>query len=224
MVLEHYRRKLTKDEINALPMRRYEGEVRLVRTEEELAAAVEILRAESVLGFDTETKPSFRKGRLNAPSLIQLAAAKVVFLVQLNWVSFHADLAQVLADPRVLKVGVSIHDDLRELQKLHPFTPAGVVDLGDVARAHKLETQGLRNLAANFFDCRISKGPQCSNWSLMQLSERQVSYAATDAWIGREVFLRMRDLGLITAPAAAAPGTQAMALAESRPPLQAALA
>ena len=197
MVLEQYRRKLSKEEINALPIRRYEGEVRLVRSEEELESALELLRGESVLGFDTETKPSFRKGKVNAPALIQLAAAEVVYLVQLLWVPMSAGLAELLASPHILKVGVSIHDDMRELQKKCPFTPGGVVDLGDVARAHRLETQGLRNLAANFFHCRISKGPQCSNWGLPVLAERQVIYAATDAWIGREVYLRMHELGLV---------------------------
>ena len=197
MALEEYRRKLSKEEINTLPIRRYEGEVRLVRSEEDLEAALRVLNRESVLGFDTETKPTFRKGKLNSPALVQLAASDVVFLVQLVWVPLNAGLAGLLGDPTILKVGVSIHDDMRELQKKFPFEPAGVIDLGDVARAHKLETQGLRNLAANFFHCRISKGPQCSNWSLPVLSERQVAYAATDAWIGREVYMRMRELGFV---------------------------
>lgn len=197
MALEQYRRKLSKEEINTLPIRRYEGEVRLVRSEEELEAALKVLHQEEVVGFDTETKPTFRKGKLNSPALVQLAAADVVFLVQLVWIPLNAALAGLLSAPSVFKVGVSIHDDMRELQKQHPFDPGGVVDLGDVARAHKLETQGLRNLAANFFDCRISKGSQCSNWSLPVLSARQVAYAATDAWIGREVYLRMRELGLV---------------------------
>lgn len=209
MLLEQYRRKLSKEEINTLPIRRYEGEVRLVRSEEELQAALGVLRREEVVGFDTETKPTFRKGKLNSPALVQLAACDVVYLVQLMWVPLGSALAFLLGDPSVLKVGVSIHDDMRELQKQYAFEPAGVVDLGDVARAHKLETQGLRNLAANFFHCRISKGSQCSNWSLPVLSERQVAYAATDAWIGREVFLRMRELGLALEPNSPALGKSA---------------
>lgn len=197
MSWEQYRRKLSKEEINTLPIRRYEGEVRLVRSEEELQAALAVLHQEKVVGFDTETKPTFRKGKLNSPALVQLAAAEVVFLVQLVWIPLNAALTDLLSNPSIFKVGVSIHDDMRELQKQYPFEPGGVVDLGDVARAHKLETQGLRNLAANFFHCRISKGSQCSNWSLPVLSERQVSYAATDAWIGRKVYLRMHELGLV---------------------------
>ncbi len=196
MLDQHYKRKLSKDEINAMPIVRYEGEVCLVRTETELRHAVDELHVERVLGFDTETKPSFRKGRANAPALVQLAGEKRVFLIQLTWLPMNAILAELLESAQILKVGVSIYDDMRELQKAFDFTPAGVVDLAHIARTHQLETQGLRNLAANFFSVRISKGPQCSNWSLQELSERQIVYAATDAWIGRQVFLRMEELGM----------------------------
>ncbi len=197
MLSEHYKRKLTKDDINALPIVRYEGPIELITEAKALEEALEVLKNERVLGFDTETKPSFRKGKLNDPALVQLASEHTVYLIQLMWVPFGEILAELLANPQILKVGVSIFDDMRELQKLHSFEPAGLVDLGNVARDNKLETQGLRNLAANFFDYRISKGSQCSNWSAQVLSERQVIYAATDAWIGRQVFLRMEELGMI---------------------------
>lgn len=202
MVPELYRRKLSKDEINALPMRRYEGEVRLVRTEEALENAVRDLRGERVLGFDTETKPSFRKGTTNAPALVQLAGEDVVYLVQLTWVPMNALLTSILSDPDIVKAGVSIHDDMRELRRSLDFEPAGLVDLGHAARACRMETQGLRNLAANLFGWRISKGPQCSNWGQAELSAKQVGYAATDAWIGRLVYLRMRELSMLPEPAA----------------------
>ena len=127
---------------------------------------------------------------------MQLATARAVYLVQLSWWPFGPELAGLLADPAVIKAGVAIGDDMRELARLYPFKPAGMVDLGMVARAHQLTTQGLRTLAANLFGQRISKGPQCSNWSVMELSKRQVIYAATDAWIGRAIYLRMRELGM----------------------------
>ncbi len=197
MSVEFYKRKLTKDDINALPIMRYEGEIVLVTDADALEEALAALKKERVLGFDTETKPSFRKGKLNDPALVQLAGEHAVYLIQLMWVPFGPALAALLSNPSILKVGVSIFDDMRELQKLYAFDPAGLVDLGNVARDNQLETQGLRNLAANFFDYRISKGSQCSNWSAQVLSERQVVYAATDAWIGRQVYLRMEELGMI---------------------------
>lgn len=197
MVPEQYRRKLSKDEINALPLRHYEGEIRLVRTQEELEEAVALLLQEKIIGFDTETKPTFRKGKLNAPSLVQCAGANIVFLFQLQWVAMGPEIASLLEAPHIIKAGVSVREDVHDLQKMFAFNPANLVDLAEVARMFKLETFGLRNLAANFFQWRISKGPQCSNWSQPNLSARQVAYAATDAWIGREVCLKMCELGLI---------------------------
>jgi ribonuclease D len=197
MCLEQYRRKLSCEEINALPMARYEGEVTLVRSGEELDEAVRALNGEELLGFDTETRPSFRKGRLNLPALVQFAASERIFLIQLARFPLGDALASLLADARIRKVGVGIRDDVRELRKLHPFEAAGLVDLGDLARAHKLPTRGLRNMAANLLGLRISKGPRCSNWSLVELSRRQIVYAATDAWMGRLIFLRMRELGFM---------------------------
>ena len=197
MDMDALRRRLTSDDINALPLYRYEGPVHVVRTHDDWHAAMADIAATQVLGFDTETRPSFVKGRRNAPALVQLATAKAAYLVQLVCLPFGPHLAQVLANPHQIKAGVGIRDDMRDLARLHPFAPAGLVDLGGVARAAKLSSQGLRTLAANLFGWRISKGSQCSNWGLDVLSPRQIAYAATDAWIGRLIFLRMRDLGLI---------------------------
>lgn len=190
-------RRLSAEEINAMPLCHYEGPVHLVRTLEDWERALEDVLGEDVLGFDTETRPTFRKGKVNDPSLIQLATSSAVYLIQLAWLPFSEALAKVLADPQIIKAGVGIRDDMRELTRLHAFEPAGLVDLGSVARIHKLSTQGLRTLAANLFGWRISKGPQCSNWSLMELSQRQIAYAATDAWISRMIFMKMQELGLI---------------------------
>ena len=178
----------------------------VIRVLEDWKQALPDLRAVGVLGFDTETRPTFRKGKVNAPSLIQLATERAVYLVQLAWLPFGPHLAEILADPNIIKAGVGIRDDMRELSRLHDFEPAGLVDLGNAARTHKLPSQGLRTLAANLFGWRISKGSQCSNWSLMELSQRQIAYAATDAWIGRLIFLRMREFGLIP-PVPASPAS-----------------
>lgn len=189
-------RRLTSEEINAMPLRHYEGEVEVVRTPEAWTAAETDMRQDGILGFDTETRPTFRKGKLNAPSLIQIATASKVYLIQLGALPFDAACARLLAAPEIIKTGVGIGDDMRALARLYPFTPAGLVDLGQVARAQRLPSQGLRTLAASLFGWRISKGPQCSNWSLADLSQRQIEYAATDAWIGRCIYLRLRELGL----------------------------
>ena len=191
-----FQQHISNEDTAKLPAVLFDGPIVIVDDEKQVEAACRDLASSPVLGFDTETRPSFRKGRVNTPSLVQLATARAVYLVQLSWWPFGPELAGLLADPAVIKAGVAIGDDMRELARLYPFKPAGMVDLGMVARAHQLTTQGLRTLAANLFGQRISKGPQCSNWSVMELSKRQVIYAATDAWIGRAIYLRMRELGM----------------------------
>ena len=197
MDMDVLRRRLSCEEINAMPLFHYEGPVQVIRTLEDWKSALPDLRSADLLGFDTETRPSFRKGRRNFPALIQLATANAVYLVQLAFLPFGPHVVEILANPDQVKAGVGIRDDMRDLGRLHDFEPAGLVDLGGVARAHKMPSQGLRTLAANFFGRRISKGSQCSNWSLMELTPRQIAYAATDAWIGRLIFLRMCEMGLI---------------------------
>ncbi|MBO4334491.1 MAG: 3'-5' exonuclease domain-containing protein 2 [Desulfovibrio sp.] len=191
--LQHLRRRLTSEEINDLPLFHYEGPVHLIRDLSSWQSALADLRSAEVLGFDTETRPTFRKGRTNAPSLVQLATAHAVYLVQLSWLPFGPYLAELLGDSSLIKAGVGIRYDMQALAKLSTFTPAGLVDLGSVARLNKLSSQGLRTLAAAFFGFRISKGSQCSNWSLTELSPRQIVYAATDAWISRLIYVTMKE-------------------------------
>jgi ribonuclease D len=190
-------RRLNSEEINALPLCHYGGEVRIIRSLADLRIARPDLTSEPVLGFDTETRPTFHKGKVNSPSLIQLATGRAVYLIQLNFLSFSRPLAEILANPGQVKAGVGIRDDMKQLRNLYSFEPVDLVDVGVLARSHKLPAQGLRTLAANLFGRRISKGPRCSNWSLVELSRRQIVYAATDAWMGRLIFLRMRELGFM---------------------------
>lgn len=197
MDLEKLRQRPGSEEINALPLRSYDGEVQIIRSLKQWRKALPDLRADGILGFDTETRPTFRKGKLNAPALIQLASANAVYIIQLGWLPFGEYCAELLADPNIIKVGVGIGDDMRALAKVRHFEPAGLVDLAEVAQKNGFQSHGLRTLAASLFGWRISKGSQCSNWSVRQLSPRQVAYAATDAWIGRMIYLRLRELGLV---------------------------
>lgn len=194
-VADDYRRTFSKEEVNTLPLFRYEGPVALVRTQEDLLAALGRINEERLIGFDTESKPIFRKGIVSPPTLMQIACSDIVFLIQLNWLPFNEHMADFLANPDVIKTGVAIGDDIRMLNKACPFTAAGLVDLRDIARAKNLSTHGLRTLAANFLHLRISKNAQCSNWGNKELSPQQIVYAATDAWISRLVYECMSELG-----------------------------
>ena len=190
-----YKHDLTMDDINVMPMRAYEGPVHIVRTREALHDALEILHREPLIGFDTETRPLFRKGASNQVALVQLATAEAAWLVQLVHVPFDKDLADLLATPHCIKTGVAIHEDMRGLMRIYPFTAAGVADLGLMAKEIGLTTVGLRSLSANLLGFRISKSVQCSNWEREELEPRQIRYAATDAWLGRELYLRLVALG-----------------------------
>jgi ribonuclease D len=190
------RTTLSKAAINELPLFHYTGKTTLVRSEPELAGAMRRLLAENVIGFDTETRPSFSKGKSHSPSLIQLATRDEVFLVHLKWLPLHAELIRLFENPAVIKTGVAAHDDMRFLGRLTPFSPMSVIDLTVAARRNRIACHGLRGLAAAFLGVRISKGEQCSNWANKELSPRQIRYAATDAWVSRALYLRMRDAGV----------------------------
>lgn len=188
---------LTKDDVNECPLYKYEGEVVLVETEDGLEAALEVLSGERVLGFDTETKPTFKKGKMHDPALLQLAAADKVYLFHLKKVPLDNRLAGLLANSGIVKAGVAIADDIRSLQNLHSFQPARLVDLSSVARKNNIGMFGLRGLAACFLGVRISKTARCSNWGNPRLSVQQVTYAATDAWISRQIYVQAEKLGMV---------------------------
>jgi ribonuclease D len=188
---------ISHEEMMSLPIRRYEGEVCLVATPQDLEQALADLRQESVVGFDTESRPAFTKGEVHLPCLVQVATARAVYLFQLQQMNFFEVLAELLAAPRIVKSGVALADDLRQLKQLFPFLEQNVLDPGVVARRCGLRQTGLRNLAGIFLRYRIPKGAQTSNWSAPRLSAAQITYAATDAWVCRELFLHFQTLGML---------------------------
>lgn len=182
-----------------LPIRRYEGEVLMVRTQQDLENALEDIRGESVVGLDTETRPSFSKGESYLPCLVQAATAHAVYLFQLSRIDARPLLTELLEEPRMVKAGVALAHDLRSLKLVFPFEERNVLDLGIVARRSGLHQTGVRNLAGIFLGFRIPKGNRTSNWAARDLSPAQITYAATDAWVCRELFLRFQTLGLVPA-------------------------
>jgi len=166
----------------------------LVDRLEQLPAACKLLAKETLLGFDTETRPSFKKGSQHQVSLLQLAGEEFVVLVRLNKVPFGASLAEFFSDTAVRKVGVAVRDDVKALQKLCEFKPASVIELADMARAHGLHEQGLRTITAKLFAQRLCKAARCSNWEREDLTPQQISYAATDAWISRQLYTRLSEI------------------------------
>ncbi|HYG55312.1 MAG TPA: 3'-5' exonuclease [Burkholderiales bacterium] len=188
---------ITREEVNALPIRRYEGRICVLEGKEDLAAAAADIHRETVVGFDTETRPAFRPGESYLPSLAQLATANAVWLFRLPDSQNELFLGQVLEKLEIVKAGVSVADDLKSLKKSIAFTEQSVVDLGRVAHRHGLKQTGVRNLAALFLGFRIPKGAKTTNWSRRTLSPQQIAYAATDAWACRELYLKFQERGLL---------------------------
>jgi ribonuclease D len=198
---------ISREDMAVLPIGRYEGDVCLAATPEELALAREDLRSERVVGFDTETRPAFRKGESYLPCLVQAATARAVYIFQLSYEPAHAVLAELLEDARTVKAGVALAHDLRTLAQVFPFERRNIVDLGVIARRAGLEQTGVRNLAGIFLGLRMPKGSRTSNWAARKLTPAQIAYAASDAWACRELFLRFEAEGLLqqqSAPAGVA--------------------
>jgi len=192
-------RAFSKDDINAMPLRRYDGEIMVVRSNSELDTALADIAREPLLGFDTETRPVFKKGRKpGPPSILQLATAKCTYVIQINIVGLDNGLSDILSDKSIIKTGVAVRDDILGLQKHAKFKPSGFIDLSNITASAKMQTHGLRNMAANLLGFRISKSAQCSNWAKDKLTPQQVNYAATDAWVSRELYLALDRLGLIS--------------------------
>ena len=161
-----------------------------------MMAAARSLGREKVLGFDTETRPAFKKGESYPPSLIQLASADAVYIFQIRRINSHKPLAGILADRNVLKTGIGVAEDIKKLNDILPFEPSGFIGLAGMAAKAGIKNAGLRGLAALLFGFRISKQTQCSRWDAPALARAQIVYAATDAWICREIYFAL--LGILS--------------------------
>jgi len=190
-------RSISRERLVQLPIGRYGGKIVVVATQEQLDEARADLESERLVGLDTETRPSFTKGESHPPALVQLATARAVYLFQLRRSEWFHVLAALFEDPRCVKAGVSLKDDLRALKGLFTFEEQSMLDLGLAARRAGLRQTGLRNLAGIVLGFRIPKGAQTSNWAARDLTPAQITYAATDAWACRELCLEFRRLGTL---------------------------
>jgi ribonuclease D len=183
-------RKISKAEINDLPLISWEGRIEILQTIDEMTAAVETLQHETILGFDTETRPTFKKGDYYPPALIQLGTPDCVYLFRISASKTLAPLLPILESNTILKTGVAIKDDVKELRRMEDFQPGGFVEIADITLKLGYENRGLRALAGLLMQGRISKAAQVSNWARAALDRKQIRYAATDAWISRELYIR----------------------------------
>ncbi len=190
-------KKISPSEIAEMEAVVFKGDIVVVSTPEEAIAVAKKLRRSNLIGFDTETRPSFTKGVKYYTSLLQLATAKKVYVFQLFKTKIPNELAEILSDKQIIKTGVAVKDDIKNLQRYILFNPDGFVDISSITKASKMEHHGLRGLTALFFNKRLSKKQRLSNWGKDNLTESQLIYAATDAWISRKIYQKMQSIGLI---------------------------
>ena len=177
-------------EVAALPLTFFDGKITVIDDfGPEYDRAVRYLSRKSVLGFDTETRPVFSShAPQNGVALLQLSSGSSAYLFRVHKIGLEEPLAAILSNPRILKVGAAVHDDIRGLQKIFPFEPASFVDLQKMCTDYGITDKSVKKLTAIVLGKRISKTQQLSNWEAPQLSDAQKIYAATDAWVCREIY------------------------------------
>lgn len=182
---------ISNEEVSALPAISFDGEIVVVEDSASLASACESLSHERLIGFDTETRPSFTAGVVNRVALMQLSTAERCYLIRLNKVPLDKALIDILCDEAVTKVGTGVQNDIRALNMLRHFRARGFVDLQDEVSQFGIEDRSLRKLSGIILGKKVSKAQRLSNWEAKVLTQSQQLYAATDAWVCVEIFRRL---------------------------------
>jgi ribonuclease D len=186
-----FKTKITKDEVNLMPVVIFEGKITLVDDLSKIQPAIEELRKSDTVGIDTETKPSFTRGTHHKVSLVQISTLDHCFLFRLNKIDFPAALAEFIADEKIKKIGLSLRDDLAGLNRHHKFKPENCIDIQTIIQNYGILELGLQKIYAILFGKKISKSQRLTNWENPELTEQQQRYAATDAWASLEIYLKL---------------------------------
>jgi len=186
-----YKENITVEELAEHELSWFKGEIVLVDNLKTFYEVFPRLLGADLLGFDTETRPTFKKGKKNAVSLIQLSTEDLACLFRINRIGIPDELLDLLSDPSVTKAGVAVHDDIRFLKGVRKFEPGGFIDLQNFVRDFGIQSSGLKKLAAIILGFRISKRQQVTDWEADQLTEAQQIYAATDAWVCHQIFKKL---------------------------------
>ena len=183
-----YVKKIEKEELNQLPIKFFKGAIHLVSNMDEFYKILPKLSMIKEYGFDTETRPSFKKGTNHKVALLQLSTVDEAFLFRLNKMGLPDELLEILADRNKIKVGAAIRDDIKALKAIKEYTQAGFVDLQIMVKELGFESFSLKKLSALVLGFRISKSQQLSNWEANELTPQQLTYAATDAWVSLKIY------------------------------------
>ncbi len=184
---------IDKASIAVLPLETFAGKITVVDTPEKVAAAVDVLMREKVVGFDTETRPSFKKGKVNHVALMQFSTSGHCFLFRVNKIGITPELRSFIENPDIIKVGLSLKDDFSVMHRSDDFSPSSFIDLQHYVNQFHIADLGLQRIYAILFGRRISKHQRLTNWEAEELSEGQQIYAAIDAWACLRIYRYLRS-------------------------------
>lgn len=186
-----FKENITVEELAEHELSWFKGEIVLIDNLDTFYKVFPRLLGNDLLGFDTETRPTFKKGRRNSVSLIQLSTEDLACLIRINKIGIPDELINLLSDPMVIKAGVAVHDDIRFLSNVRGFRPKGFIDLQNYVKDFGIQSSGLKKLSAIILGFRISKRQQVTDWEAEELSEAQQVYAATDAWVCHQIYKKL---------------------------------
>jgi len=186
-----FKENIDKTELVNYPVSGFMGDIVLVDTYKKLKRSIGVLKSCDMLGFDTETKPSFKKGKVNSVALMQLSNGRQAFIFRVNMIGLPDEIIDILSDKSIIKAGVAIHDDIKGLKNISDFKENGFVELQDYVKEFGIKSSGLRKMSAIILGFRVSKRQQVSNWEASDLNDAQLLYAATDAWVCYEIYKKL---------------------------------
>lgn len=185
---------ILNEEINELPMYQFGGGIFVIDSFEKLDYYLPLLKDQKILGFDTETKPSFKKGKINPVSLLQITTQNEAFLIRIKNIGLPEEITKILSDPDVKKIGLAIRDDIKILRSINDFEPASFIDLQDYVDNFGIEARSLKKITGIVLNKRISKSQRVTNWEREELSDAQQVYAATDAWVCLKIYKKLNKI------------------------------
>lgn len=182
---------ISNDDVAALEAVHFDGRIEVVETADALVRACKELSRHSLIGFDTETRPSFTAGVTNKVALLQLSTKECCYLIRLNKLPLSREILAILSNEKIAKVGADVKNDITALNRLRHFTPKGFIDLQNEVSKYGIEDKSLRKISGIVLGKRVSKAQRLSNWAAKQLTPQQQMYAATDAWVCIEIYNRL---------------------------------
>lgn len=186
-----FQETISNEELYEMPLKHFEREIVVVDRLDQVDDAIRYLQTQPILGFDTETRPAFKKGKINQVALLQLGTDEKVFLFRLNKIGLPRPVCYLLEARSIKKVGVAIRDDIKILKRLTDYNADGFVELQEMVKDYGIQNFSLKKLSGIVLGFRISKSQRLSNWESDNLSSGQQTYAATDAWVSYKIYTQL---------------------------------